>query len=126
MSDEIIYTNSQVEQSKYEIREQINVLQNKIKNIKFVTETIKVRAVRYITSIDWLKVKIAYHIEGHSSQFAENVYAYPVMYISGVNISGTENRFYVYAPVLPSGQKIVELTDDDILKVSYMVEKNLE
>lgn len=126
MSDEKIYTNSQVEQSKQEIREQIAVLQNKIKKIEFVTETIKVRDVRYSSSSNWYKIKIAYRIEGHRKEYGETVYAYPVIYNSGVGIEGNKNVFFIYAPVDPSGQKIVELTDDDFLKVSYMVEKNLE
>ena len=111
MSDEKIYTNSQVEQ-----------LRDKIKTSIFITQTIKVRDVRYNSSINWFKIKIAYHIEGHSTEFAENVYAYPVIYNSGVGIEGNKNVFYVYAPVLP--QKIVELTDDDTLKVSYMAYDN--
>lgn len=118
MSDEKIYTNSQVEQVKYEIREDIAVLKNKIKKIKFVTETLKVSDVKS-SIIDWNKVKIAYRIEGHYSQSAE--YAYPVIYYVGVvDIP----RFYVFDPTNPN--KIVELTDDDTLKVSYMVENNLE
>lgn len=121
MSEENIYTNSQVEQVKYEIREDINVLKNKIKNIEFVTETLKVIDVQTI-SIEWFKVKIAYHIEGHSSQFAENEYAYPVIYYVG----GVADlpRFYVAVPTNPN--KFVELTDDDTLTVQYMVLKNLE
>ena len=120
MSDEKIYTNSQVEQVKYEIREDINVLQNKIKNIEFVTETIKVKDVQ-TSIIDWSKVKIAYRIEGHSSQSAEDEYTYPVIYYVGV--VGIP-RFYVFDPT--NQDKFVELTDNDTLKVSYMVEKNLE
>ena len=120
MSDEKIYTNSQVEQVKYEIREDIAVLKNKIKNIEFVTETLKVSDVKN-TIIDWHKVKIAYRIDGHYSQSAEYEYAYPVIYYVGV--VGIP-RFFVFDPTNPN--KFVELTDDDTLKVSYMVEKNLE
>lgn len=125
MSDEKIYTNSQVEQVKYEIREDINVLQNKIKNIEFVTETIKVKDVRYSNSLQFIvKIKLAYHIEGHSNEFPnENLYVYPVIYNSDIG-SNHENAFYLFVPMRPQG--IVELTDDDTLKVSYMVEKNLE
>lgn len=114
MSNEIIYTNSQVEQLKYETYDQFAVLKDKIKPIKFITETLKVRDVQD-TSIQWAKVRIAYHIEGHSSQFAENEYAYPVIYNVGV---ADIPRFYVVVPTNPN--RIVELTDDDTLRVDYM------
>ena len=114
MSDEKIYTNSQVEQLKYEIHDDFAVLKDKIKPIKFITETLKVKDVQD-TSIALLKVRSAYHIEGHSSQFAENEYAYPVIY----NIGGADiPRFYVVVPTNPN--RIVELTDDDTLRVDYM------
>ena len=63
MSDEKIYTNSQVEQLKNEIHDDFAVLKSKIKPIKFITETIKVRDVRYSGSINWFKFKAAYRIE---------------------------------------------------------------
>lgn len=125
MSEEKIYTNSQVEQSKYEIREDIAVLKSKIKNIEFVTETIKVKDVRYSSSLQFIvKIKNAYHIEGHSNEFPnKDLYVYPVIYNSDIG-SNHENGFYLFVPMRSQG--IVVLTDDDILKVSYMVEKNLE
>ena len=125
MSDEKIYTNSQVEQVKYEIRDDIAVLKNKIKNIEFVTETLKVKDVRSSSSLQFiLKIKNAYHIEGRSNEFpSENLYVYPVIYNVAIGSNG-ENAFYVFVPMRPQG--IVELTDDDTLKVSYMVEKTLE
>ena len=126
MSDEKIYTNSQVEQVKNELNTRIDELQSKIKKIEFITKIIKVRDVRYSSDLTFSKIKIAYHIEGHSSKFAETVYAYPVIYDTGVGIEGNKNVFFVYAPVLPNGDKIVELTDDDTLKVQYMAEKTLE
>ena len=104
MSDEKIYTNSQVEQLRDKIRKSI-----------FATETLKVGDVRYSINV-YLKIfKNAYHIEGHSSQFAENEYAYPVIYnIDGANIP----RFYVVVPT--NSNRIVELGDDDILIVKYI------
>ena len=118
MSDEKIYTNSQVEQLKYEIHDDFAVLKSKIKPIKFITETLKVKDVQK-TSAGWFKVRIAYHIEGHSSQFAENVYAYPVIYNIGV---ADIPRFYVVVPT--NSNRIVELTDDDTLRVDYMAYDN--
>ena len=116
MSDEKIYTNSQVEQLKYEIHDDFAVLKDKIKPIKFITETLKVKDVQD-TSIAWLKVRMAYHIEGHSSQFAENEYAYPVIFNENIDGQYT-NKFYVVVPTNPN--RIVELTDDDTLRVDYM------
>ena len=70
MSDEKIYTNSQVEQGI-----------NKVKKSIFKVETLKVRDVRYgSTSVHLWKIKNAYYIQGHSSQFAETVYACPVIF----------------------------------------------
>lgn len=120
MSDEKIYTNSQVEQVKYEIREDINVLKSKIKKIEFITETLKVSDVQD-TLINWFKVQTAYHIEGHSSQFAENEYAYPVIYHVGL---ADIPIFYVVVPTNPN--RIVELNGDDTLTVQYMTLKTLE
>ena len=113
MSDEKIYTNSQVEQ-----------LKNKIKESILATETLKVRDVRYgSTSVHLWKIKNAIHIEGHSSQFAIDLYAYPV--IINENIDGQyTNKFYVVVPTNPN--RIVELGDDDILKVKYINFRILE
>ena len=109
MSDEKIYTNSQVEQ-----------LRDKIKKSIFATETLKVRDVRYgSTSVHLWKIKNAYYIQGHSSQFAENEYAYPVIYNIGV---ADIPRFYVVVPTNPN--RIVELTGDDTLRVDYMAYDN--
>ena len=106
MSDEKIYTNSQVEQ-----------LRDKIKKSIFATETLKVRDVRYASSVKLWKIKTAYHIEGHSSQFAENGYAHPV--IINENIDGQyTNKFYVVVPT--NSNRIVELGDDDTLIVKYI------
>ena len=121
MSDEKIYTNSQVEQLKYEIHGDFSVLKSKIKPIKFITETLKVKDVKNCNSIHWWKIQTAYHIEAHSNEFAENVYAYPVIYNTNVN-NGSFNLFYVFVPMRPQG--IVELTDDDTLRVDYMVYDN--
>ena len=125
MSDEKIYTNSQVEQLKYEIHDDFAVLKSK-KPIKFMSETLKVRDVRYASSANLWKITIAYHIEGHSNEFAENVYVYPVIYnLNGLTIDGKiANGFYVFVPMRPQG--IVELTDDDTLRVDYMVYDNWE
>ena len=125
MSDEKIYTNSQVEQVKYELREDIAVLKNKIKKIEFVTETLKVSDVRYTTNINWIKIKTAYRIEAHISEFANNEYVHPVIcheHIGGIN----QNKYYVVLPIPTDEKRIVELTDDDTLRVQYMVEKTLE
>ena len=106
MSDEKIYTNSQVEQ-----------LRDKIKTSIFTTQILKVRHVRYNSDSYRYMIKNAYHIEGHSSQFAENGYAYPV--IINENLDGRyNNKFYVIVPTNPN--KIVELNDDDILTVKYI------
>ena len=119
MSDEKIYTNSQVEQLKYEIHDDFAELKSKIKPIKFVTETIKVRDVRYASSVNLWKIKTAFHIEGHSNEFAENVYAYPVIY----NIGAADiPRFYVVVPT--NSNRIIELTGDDTLRVDYMAYDN--
>lgn len=123
MSDEIIYTNSQVEQLKNETNDQVSVLKSQIKNYKLITETLKVRDVKYFNSIQFWKIKIAYHIEGHASDFAEGVYAYPVIYNTKIGTGG-ENGFYVMVPLRGGG--IVALEDDDILKVDYMVLDPLE
>ena len=118
MSDEKIYTNSQVEHLKYEIHDDFAVLKSKIKPIKFINETLKVKDVQE-NSIMWFKVSLAYHIEGHSSQFAENEYAYPVIY----NIGAADiPRFYVVVP--KNSNRIVELTGDDTLRVDYMAYDN--
>ena len=124
MSDEKIYTNSQVEQLKYEIHDDFAVLKSKIKPIKFITETLKVRDVRYASSVNLWKIKLAFHIEGHSNEFAEDAYAYPVIYNLNLGtIDGEKtNGFYVFVPMRPQG--IVELTDDDTLRVDYMVYDN--
>ena len=110
MSDEKIYTNSQVEQ-----------LRDMIKTGIFITQTIKVKFVRHNSNSYRDMIKYAYHIEGHSSQFAENGYAYPV--IINENLDGKyNNKFYVVVPTNPN--RIVELTDDDTLIVDYMVYDN--
>lgn len=102
MSDEIIYTNSQVEK-----------VRDKIKNDIFKSILLKVSDVRTFGKI----IKNAYHIEGHSSQFAEDKYVYPVIYIKSSSIIGNF-AFYV---VDPSNQnKIIKLTDDDTLIVKYI------
>ena len=112
MSDEIIYTNSQVEQ-----------LRDKIKTSIFITMTLKVRDVRYNSDSYRYMIKTAYHIEGHSSQFAENGYAYPV--IINENIDGqSTNKFYVVVPT--NSNRIVELTDDDTLIVKFINLVDLE
>ena len=111
MSDEKIYTNSQVEQ-----------LRDKIKKSIFATETLKVRDVRYNSNSYRYMIKNAYHIEGHSSEFVKDGYAYPV--IINENIDGQDtNKFYVVAPT--NSNRIVELTDDDTLIVKYITLKNL-
>ena len=112
MSDEKIYTNSQVEQ-----------LRDKIKTGIFITTTLKVRHVRYNSDSYRYMIKHAYHIEGHSSEFAEYGYAYPV--IINENIDGKDtNKFYVVVPTNPN--RIVELNDDDTLIVQYINLMNLE
>ena len=110
MSDEKIYTNSQVEQ-----------LKNKIEKIKFKTEVIGVKDVRDSSGLKYARLKFAYHIEASSSEFPIRGYAYPV--IINENLDGQyNNKFYVVVPTKPN--RIVELNDDDTLKVSYMVYDN--
>ena len=128
MSDENIYTNSQVEQLKNETNVQIeqlknetNVqieqLKNKINRIKFITEALRVRDVRDSSGLEYAKLKLAYHIEASSSEFPKRGYAYPV--IINENLDGRyNNKFYVVVPT--NSNKIVELNDDDILTVSYI------
>ena len=128
MSDENIYTNSQVEQLKNETNVQIeqlknetNVqieqLKNKINRIKFITEALRVRDVRDSSGLKYAKLKLAYHIEARSSEFPIRGYAYPV--IINENLDGRyNNKFYVVVPT--NSNKIVELNDDDILTVSYI------
>ena len=106
MSDEIIYTNSQIKK-----------LQDKIKNNLFATATIKVRDVRHISNSYMYIMNNAYRIEGHSSDIAKNGYSYPVIW--NKNIDGFyQNYFYVVDPNNPN--KIVALTDDDTLIVKYI------
>ena len=117
MSDEKIYTNSQVEQLKNETNVQIEQLKNKIEKIKFKTEALRVKDVRDSSGLEYAKLKLAYHIEGRSSEFPISGYAYPV--IINENIDGQyTNKFYVIVPTNPN--KIVELNDDDLLSVKYI------
>ena len=117
MSDEIIYTNSQVEQLKNETNVKIEQLKNKIEHNLFKTVTLKVRDVRNGTSGLWFIIDDAYHIEGHASVFPIGEYVYPV--IIDANIDGQyTNKFYVVVPT--NSNRIVELTDDDTLIVKYI------
>ena len=129
MSDEKIYTNSQVEQLKYETNVQIEQLknetntrigelQNKLNKIKIKTEALLVKDVRDSSGLKYAKLKLAYHIEGDHDEFGLTRHFYPV--IIDENADGRyNNKFYVIVPTNPN--KIVELTDDDVLTVQYMV-----
>ena len=129
MSDEKIYTNSQVEQLrdktnvqieqlKYETNVQIEQLKNKIEKIQFKTEALRVKNVRDSSGLEYAKLKLAYHIEGSHGAFGLTRHFYPV--IIDENIDGRyNNKFYVVVPTNPD--RIVELTDDDTLTVQYIV-----
>ena len=118
MSDEKIYTNSQVAQLQNETNVSLEQLKNKIEKIKFKTEAILVKDVRDSSGLEYAKLKLAYHIEGRSSEFPIGGYAYPV--IINENLDGRyNNKFYVVVPT--NSNKIVELNDDDTLSVQYIV-----
>ena len=129
MSDEKIYTNSQVEQLKNETNSQVEQLKNetnsqveqlknKIEKIKFINEVIQVKDVRDSSGLEYTKLKFAYHIEASTSEFPIGGYAYPV--IINENLDGRyNNKFYVVVPT--NSNKIVELNDDDTLIVKYIV-----
>ena len=118
MSDEKIYTNSQVEQLKNETNVQIEQLKNKIEKIKFITEALRVKDVRDSSGLEYAKLRLAYHIQASSSEFPIGGYAYPV--IINENLDGRyNNKFYVVVPT--NSNKIIELNDDDTLTVSYIV-----
>ena len=118
MSDEKIYTNSQVEQLKNETNVQIEQLKNKIEKIQFKTEALRVRDVRNSRDLNYAALKLAYHIEGTHDALGVTRRFYPV--IIDENIDGRyNNKFYVVVPTNPD--RIVELTDDDTLTVQYIV-----
>ena len=106
MSDEKIYTNSQVEQ-----------LKNKIKETIFAIKELKVRDVRHTGNDYWREIRYSYHIEGRTSEFVGNGYAYPVIINENIDGKGI-NKFYVVVPTNPN--RIVELGDDDTLIVKYI------
>ena len=117
MSDEKIYTNSQVEQLKNETNVQIQQLKNKIEKIKFITEALLVKDVRDSSGLNYAKLKLAYSIKARPAEFPIGGYAYPV--IINENLDGRyNNKFYVIVPTNPN--RIVELNDDDIITVSYI------
>ena len=128
MSDEIIYTNSQVEQLKNETNVQIEQLKNetnvqieqlkkKIEKIVFKTEALRVRDVRDSSGLEYAKLKLAYNIKARPSKFDVMGSAFPV--IINENLDGRyNNKFYVIVPTDPN--KIVELNDDDTITVSYV------